>query len=50
MLAYRVEPVPGEPNKFMVFDKETGEPVNIVDRMVMKDDPEDKDNGELAER
>lgn len=37
MLAYRVEPVPGEPFKFQFFDKETDEPVNPMDRMVTKE-------------
>lgn len=37
MLAYRVEPVPGDPHKFMIFDKETGDPVNFMDRMVTQE-------------
>lgn len=37
MLAYRVEPVPGEPFKFMLFDKETDEPANLMDRMVTQE-------------
>lgn len=34
-LRYRFEPVPGKEHTFLVFDKETGEQINICDKMVM---------------